>query len=153
MRRAIEPQPVIPCPSTHRVVVRTHPFAPSSVVGTTCPPQGEERLAWVALDKFDNEIGVEELDWMQRPTDMPEAHIEFDVESGLWVWSSHDAVIDYVNWKGKRSSRHILPKRVWFGSTQWHTEAGWLLDAYDVDKQAHRTFAMSGIKGWRNGGR
>jgi predicted DNA-binding transcriptional regulator YafY len=32
----------------------------------------------------------------------------------------------YVNWKGERSDRHVLPIRIWFGKTDWHPEECWL---------------------------
>lgn len=56
--------------------------------------------------------------------------------------------IVYTNWKGVTSTRHIMPKRLYFGSTEWHTEAQWLLEAFDVDKQVVRTFAMKDIHEW-----
>ena len=32
-----------------------------------------------------------------------------------------------------------------FGSTQWHPEPQWLLQAWDVDKDAERDFALAGF--------
>lgn len=48
----------------------------------------------------------------------------------------------YTNHRGKTASRKIHPLGVWFGSTQWHPEKQWILDAYDVGKEAVRSFAM-----------
>ena len=42
------------------------------------------------------------------------------------------AIIDYVNWKGERSLRLILPDAISFGSTKWHPKPQWLLRAFDV---------------------
>lgn len=56
--------------------------------------------------------------------------------------------IEYTNHKGTRSWRHIRPIEMVFGSTQWHPRAQWLLRAWDVDKQAERTFAMSDVHAW-----
>lgn len=53
--------------------------------------------------------------------------------------------IDYVNWKGEREWRNITPHRLFFGATDFHRETQWLLDAWDGDKNAPRTFALSGI--------
>lgn len=57
--------------------------------------------------------------------------------------------IDYVNHKGERAWRRILPVRLYYGVTQHHPEPGWLLVAYDLDRDAARTFAMRDIHAWR----
>lgn len=56
--------------------------------------------------------------------------------------------IVYTNYRGETAIRQIIPKRIWFGSTDWHPEPQWLLDAYDMDKEAERTFAVLDIKSW-----
>ena len=48
----------------------------------------------------------------------------------------------YRNWKGELSLRSAVPRRVYFGSTEYHKEPQWLMEAFDADKQAVRTFAM-----------
>jgi hypothetical protein len=58
------------------------------------------------------------------------------------------ATIVYTNWRNETSERHIIPLRVWFGSTKWHKEGQWLLTALDVDKQAERDFALKDIQKW-----
>lgn len=57
-------------------------------------------------------------------------------------------LIDYVNWKGEREPRNIIPRRIFFGSNEWHKESQYLLEAWDMDKEAMRTFALSGIIKW-----
>ena len=54
----------------------------------------------------------------------------------------------YKNWKGVTSYRNIVPKSVEFKSTEWHPEEQWILNAFDVDKQADRAFAVKDIKEW-----
>ncbi len=54
--------------------------------------------------------------------------------------------ISYTNYRGETAERSILPQRVWFGSTDWHPEPQWLLDAIDVDKCAERSFALRDIR-------
>ena len=54
----------------------------------------------------------------------------------------------YTNWKGVTSYRNIIPLNVEFKSTEWHTEEQWILNAFDVDKQANRGFAIKDIKEW-----
>ena len=54
----------------------------------------------------------------------------------------------YTNYKGKTSVRHVVPKEIYFGQTDWHPENQWLMSAYDIDKAADRTFAMKDIRAW-----
>jgi hypothetical protein len=54
----------------------------------------------------------------------------------------------YTNYRGETAIRQIVPQRVWFGATEWHTDEQWLLDAIDVEKDAVRAFAMKDIRAW-----
>lgn len=56
--------------------------------------------------------------------------------------------IVYTNYKGKTAVRKIIPKSILFGHNEWHTEDQWLMVAYDLDKEADRTFAIKDIKAW-----
>ena len=49
----------------------------------------------------------------------------------------------YRNYRGEVADRTVLPKRVWWGSTDWHPEPGWLMTAYDTEKGADRDFALA----------
>jgi predicted DNA-binding transcriptional regulator YafY len=60
----------------------------------------------------------------------------------------HEVRILYTNYRGETSLRRIRPERIFFGSSDWHPEAQWLLEAYDVDKGALRGFAMKDIRAW-----
>ncbi|SHY17596.1 Uncharacterized protein conserved in bacteria [Mycobacteroides abscessus subsp. abscessus] len=60
----------------------------------------------------------------------------------------HSITIDYVNHRGERAIRSITPHRIWYGSTEWHPEEQWLLEATDHDRQALRNYAISAIKQW-----
>jgi predicted DNA-binding transcriptional regulator YafY len=51
----------------------------------------------------------------------------------------------YTNHKGARSHRLVVPKRIRFGSTEWHPQPQWLIDAFDIHKNAMRTFAFKDI--------
>jgi hypothetical protein len=49
----------------------------------------------------------------------------------------------YTNWHGERSTRSVgTPLEIRFGTTKHHPDPQWLLDAFDLDKAAHRTFAL-----------
>ncbi len=54
-------------------------------------------------------------------------------------------MFDYRNHKGHVSSRRVRPIRIWYGATAYQREGGWLLEAFDLDKQETRDFAMSGM--------
>ncbi len=56
--------------------------------------------------------------------------------------------IRYTNYRGETAMRIIVPKRIWFGATEWHPEPQWLLDALDVEKNADRSFALKDISSW-----
>ena len=49
----------------------------------------------------------------------------------------------YRNWRGEVAERRVVPASVWYGSTEWHKEPGWLLKARDVDKGEERDFALA----------
>jgi predicted DNA-binding transcriptional regulator YafY len=56
--------------------------------------------------------------------------------------------IDYVNYRGERRVRRIVPQRMYFGDVQWHPGPQWILDAWDVDKAEVRSFALGDIRAW-----
>lgn len=56
--------------------------------------------------------------------------------------------IVYTNWRGETGERHIIPGRIYWGSTEHHKRSQWLMDAYDIDTEADRTFAMKDIHRW-----
>ena len=54
----------------------------------------------------------------------------------------------YKNWKGEIAIRNIIPISIEYKSTEWHKEEQWILEAFDIDKNANRGFAMKDIKEW-----
>jgi len=54
----------------------------------------------------------------------------------------------YTNYRGETALRTIVPEKMLFGGTEWHPEPQWLLEAYDVEKGASRSFAMKDIRAW-----
>lgn len=54
-------------------------------------------------------------------------------------------MILYRNYRGDVSVRRVRPERIWFGSTEWHREEQWMMDAVDLDKGAHRSFALRDV--------
>lgn len=63
--------------------------------------------------------------------------------------SERAVIIDYTNHRGERGERMITPHGMWWGVTQWHPEAQWMLDAMDEGKGDGRTFAVKDIHSWR----
>ena len=59
-----------------------------------------------------------------------------------------DVDITYTNHRGVTSTRRICISGVFFGESAWHDGRQWFIAAYDYEKDAPRTFAMSGLKGW-----
>jgi predicted DNA-binding transcriptional regulator YafY len=57
--------------------------------------------------------------------------------------------IVYTNWKGETAKRTIKPIELWYGATEYHPEAQWLLCALDIEKNDERNFAMKDIKEWK----
>lgn len=59
-------------------------------------------------------------------------------------------VIRYTNYRGETADRRIIPIRIRFGSTEWHPEEQWLLDAFDLDRGADRAFALKDVLQWKS---
>lgn len=57
--------------------------------------------------------------------------------------------IDYTNHAGERSTRRISDPEFWYGSTNWHTQPQWLINAFDMDKRAERDFALCDVHAWK----
>lgn len=58
--------------------------------------------------------------------------------------------IVYTNYRGETSVRRIVPASLRYGATEYHPEPQWLLDAYDLEKAANRTFAMQDVHAWKS---
>ena len=53
----------------------------------------------------------------------------------------------YVNWRGQKRVRRVLPHHLWFGSTEYHPEKQWLIQCTDLQDGKQKDFAVSGIVG------
>lgn len=61
--------------------------------------------------------------------------------------------IHYTNYRGVTDVRHIKiceNTPLIYSSNKWHPKPQWLLNAYDLDKQTSRIFAMEGIHKWEH---
>jgi len=59
--------------------------------------------------------------------------------------SNTPLIFKYKNYENKISIRHVMPKKVYFGKTRWHLKDQWLLEAFDLDKNEIRFFAVKDI--------
>ena len=53
--------------------------------------------------------------------------------------------VKYKNWKDEVGIRTIIPQNIFFGHTDFHKEDQWLLDVWDVEKDAPRVYALMDI--------
>jgi len=53
--------------------------------------------------------------------------------------------VRYKNWQGETAIRTIIPMGIEWGSTEWHAKEQWLLNVWDVDRNAHRQYALCDI--------
>lgn len=53
---------------------------------------------------------------------------------------------DYKNHAGKTGKRRAQIISIFYGCNQWHKKEQWLLEAYDMDKQDFRFFAMKDME-------
>lgn len=59
-----------------------------------------------------------------------------------FVVNGHRFRFSYINWRGETSQRHVAAWGVFWGTTAFHTEPQWLLQAFDLEKRVQRVFAM-----------
>lgn len=56
---------------------------------------------------------------------------------------------NYLNWKGEYGIRRVVHMTIHYGSTEYHPEKQWLMEAYELDKQEVRIFAMKDMSNIR----
>lgn len=54
----------------------------------------------------------------------------------------------YTNHRGETATRRVIPQQIRFGTSEWYVGEQWFLDAYDLERQANRSFAMRAIRAW-----
>jgi hypothetical protein len=60
--------------------------------------------------------------------------------------------IRYTNYRGETALRNVRPLRIWHGTTKWHPEPQWLMDAIDTDRGVERAFALRDVVFGGHGG-
>lgn len=80
--------------------------------------------------------------------------VHFDIGEGCLLnhkdscphYSPYETLkVKYKNWQGKVGIRTIVPARVYYGHTDYHKEDQWLMEVFDIDKDAPRTYALMDI--------
>lgn len=61
----------------------------------------------------------------------------------------HPATFTYVNYKGVRTERRVMPLQLWYGRSDYYADPQWFIRAWDLDRNATRDFALQYILGWR----
>lgn len=53
-----------------------------------------------------------------------------------------ELAFQYKNWRGEFAIRRVIPKKIWFGESEWHEGNQWFLQAFDIEKSEIRDFAL-----------
>jgi len=64
----------------------------------------------------------------------------------LLIEGVHRLVCTYTNWRNETSVRKLDPAAIWFGTTAFHPEPQWLMNAWDIEKEVFRDFALRDMK-------
>lgn len=150
-----EPASPVPCSINHNCPSQSRPEPLTARGEARCQSQhraGGEPLVQCALAVHPDDTHTDydagqtppagrnpELPWFTW-RDKPEPG-----PTGAPVADGRAVVILYVNHRGQRGYRQVLPQRLWFGTTEWHRELQWFLDATDLDRGVLRSFALRDI--------
>lgn len=52
----------------------------------------------------------------------------------------------YTNWRGEEGLRNVIVDKLLYGSNTYHPAPQFLLQGFDIDKKAMRTFAIKDVK-------
>jgi hypothetical protein len=93
------------------------------------------------------EIYVFDCPWCGEETNNMECDgiEEDDIDTQTNYPYYHPIKVKYKNWKGEIKVRKIIPLFIHYGCTEYHIEDQWLMDVWDEDKDAPRTYAMMDI--------
>lgn len=68
--------------------------------------------------------------------------------------NEHEPILQftYKNYKGNVALRNVVNPKIIWGTSAWHNDGQpcWLLEAFDLDKQAIRGFAIDDIIGFES---
>lgn len=109
-------------------------------------PAGVDAVARIAafLKERDECVLSDEVDDAERKASAEEI-MRLVFASSPATTESEQITARYTNWRGETAERTIIPRRVFFGSNEWHPEPQVLIEALDCDKGVVRTFAAAGF--------
>lgn len=85
-----------------------------------------------------------------KPKDLIKSNDGNIMEKIKLTSDSDELIFDYVNYRGEQAERRVCPPfNIFFGSTEFHKEDQWMLEAWDIEKSSPRIFAMKDIKAFR----
>lgn len=95
---------------------------------------------WIAATNWIAPANITDLEASGQWNDFDrlEKVVDFDVYK-----LGDPAKVSYRNYRGETSIRTITPLKPWYGSTEWHPEPQWFLNAFDHEKDAERDFALA----------
>lgn len=67
----------------------------------------------------------------------------------ILIFANEKIKVKYKNHKGEISDRTIIPKKIYYGSTNYHPNNGWLLEVFDIEKNDKRTYSFNDIIEWK----
>lgn len=116
------------------------------VVDELCSRSGDEKAL---LAPFGNWLGLpaDDIDGIKNELVSEVVIIgrEQPVQEEANVTSGPAIRFVYENYAGKIGVRNAIPVRMTFGSNEWHPERQWMMEAFDLEHGAMRTFAAKGI--------
>lgn len=116
------------------------------VVDELCSRSGDEKAL---LAPFGNWLGMpaDDIDGIKNELVSEVVIIgrEQSVQEEANVTSGPAIRFVYENYAGKIAVRNAIPVRMTFGSNEWHHERQWMMEAFDLEHGAMRTFAAKGI--------
>jgi len=81
-----------------------------------------------------------------QPVDLsPDTPPQWDPGKLLSFGESQQVTFTYTNWKGETKQRRAVMQSLYWGSNDYHKESQWLVEGYDMDKEAVRTYALRDI--------
>lgn len=102
----------------------------------------DTRLLMSKLEAVDDSVTLYAI-VHSPPKDYVELKIYYPINSTNGIPPLREPIqFEYVNYKGEKDTRTVVPVGLGYGCNEWHPEEQWLLIAYDLKKMAYRSFAL-----------
>lgn len=74
---------------------------------------------------------------------MSDEHDHDEYAANSIIIQAGQVIRPYTNHRGERATRRLITRRLYFGTSEYHPGEQWLLEAWDCEKHAIRTFALN----------